>query len=221
LRGAQLLGAIILVKKDGLLELPVPITVLGYQETDSWAAGADKVPTYALLYPDVGSLLGMRNVCNGDLLDTLATAATVLAGETYDLDDKTVSAGQARWLTLACAGSAAAKMRLMNYGPHADFDGEGHPSTAAQRQATLKMLTADYCGDGHSYTENGTPLQWENQDGTVASPGPYGAPEAVWTAAGAVCLDATRLADVDVACSLPSCSALGGPAGEWSTFVPD
>jgi hypothetical protein len=221
LKGAQLIGAIILVKRDGLLELPVPITVLGYQEIDSWAAGAAKVPTYALLYPDLGSLLGMRNVCNGDLLDTLASAATVIGGETYDLATKTVQPNKPRWLTLACAGSAAAKLRLMNYGPHADFDGEGHPSTAAQRQATLKMLTADYCGTGHSYTENGTPLQWENSDGTVASPGPYGAPEAVWTSAGAVCLDATRLPDADVQCALPSCSTYTGPAGEWSTWVPD
>ncbi|WAS93264.1 ADYC domain-containing protein [Nannocystis punicea] len=221
LSGAQLIGAIILVKKDGLLELPVPLTVLGYEEIDSWADGAARVPTYALLYPDVGALLGVRNVCNGDLLDTLATAVTVIGGETYDLAQKTVKPGQTRWLTLACAGSAAAKMRLMNYGPHADFDGEGNPSTAAQRQATLKMITADYCGTGHSYTVNGTPLQWENQDGTVASPGPYGDMEAIWTAAGAVCLDATRLPDADVKCSRPSCSTYTGPAGEWSTYVPD
>ncbi|PCC70239.1 hypothetical protein SAMN02745121_03433 [Nannocystis exedens] len=221
LSGPQLIGSIILVKKNGLLELPVPITVLGYQEIDSWADGAAKVPTYALVYPDLGALLGVRNVCNGDLLDALASAATVLAGETYDLTHKTVNPGQTRWLTLACAGSAAAKMRLMNYGPHADFDGEGHPATVAQRQATLKMLTADYCGTGHSYTVNGAPLQWENQDGTVASPGPYGDPEAIWTATGAVCLDATRVPDVDVTCSLPSCSTYTGPAGEWSTYVPD
>lgn len=221
LSGHQLIGAIILVTEPGLLSLPLPITILGYDEIDAWAEGAPKVPAYALLYPDVGSLLGVRNVCNGDLLDPLATAATVLAGETYDLETKTVNPDKPRWLTIACAGSAAAKMRLLGYGPHGDFDGEGNPATVAQRQATLKMLTADYCGSGHSYTENGAAVQWENAAGTVVSPGPHGALEAVWTAAGAACLDATRLADVEVACSLPACSSYSGPPGEWSTYVPD
>ncbi|MBZ5709733.1 ADYC domain-containing protein [Nannocystis pusilla] len=220
LRGAQLIGAIILVKRDGLLELPLPITVLGYEEIDSWAEGAAKVPTYALLYPDLSSLLGVRNVCNGDLLDTLATAVTVIGGETYDLAGKTVQPNRPRWLTLACAGSAAAKLRLMNYGPHADFDGAGHPSTVAQRQATIKMITADYCGTGHSYTANGTAVQWENYGGTVVSPGSHGDTEAIWTGAGAVCLDATRVPDAAVECSLPSCSSYDGPLGEWSTYVP-
>ncbi|MDC0722085.1 ADYC domain-containing protein [Nannocystis bainbridge] len=221
LKGAQLFGAIIFVRKDGPLELPIPLTVLGYQEVDAWADGAAKVPTYTIVYPDVGALLGVRNVCSGDLVDALASAVTVISDETYDLTQKTVNPGQRRWLTLACAGSAAAKMRLMNYSPHTDFDGQGHASSVAQRQATLKMITADYCGTGHSYTANGTPLQWENQDGTVASPGPYGAVEAIWTASGAACLDATRLPDVEVPCALPSCSEYDGPAGEWSTFVPD
>ncbi|WAS93265.1 ADYC domain-containing protein [Nannocystis punicea] len=221
LRGPQLIGATILVKKPGLLSLPLPITILNYQEIDGWADGAGKVPAYAMLYLDLESLLGVRNVCNGDLLDVLATAATVLGGETYDLDAKEIRPGRDRWLTIACAGSAAAKMRLMNYGPHGDFDGEGHPASVAQRQATLKMITADYCGDGDSYTHNHVALQWENSGGTVISPGPFGVPEAIWGPAGALCLDATRLADADVACALPACDGLSLDDGEWATFVPD
>ena len=220
LRGASLIGATILVKEPGLLGLPLPITVLGYQEIPSWAAGAKPVATYALLYPDLGSLLGLRNVCNGDLLDTLATAATVLGGETYDLASKTVQADKPRWLTIACAGSAAAKMRLMNYGPQSDFDGEGHPASVAQRQATLKMITADYCGNGTSYTANGTPLVWENAEGTVQSTADAGAIEAVWTKNGALCLGQTRIAGTQVACGLPSCSGVSLDAGEWQTNVP-
>ncbi len=156
-------------------------------------AGAAKVPTYALVYPDLGALLGVRNVCNGDLLDALASRGHGDRQRDLRSDAQDSQRRPDAVLTLACAGSAAAKMRLMNYGPHADFDGEGLPATAAQRQATLKMLTADYCGTGHSYTANGTPLQWENQDGTVAFARPPRRPEAIWTAAGAVCLDATRL----------------------------
>ena len=220
LRGHALIGATIVVKPSGLLALPLPITILGYDEIPSWAAGAPPVATYALLYPDLGSLLGLRNVCNGDLLDTLATAATVLGGETYDLASKTVQPDRARWLTIACAGSAAAKLRLLGYGPQSDFDGEGNPATVAQRQATLKMITADYCGTGESYTQNGTPLLWENADGTVQPTGSAGAREAVWSADGALCLDATRIAGAAVGCALPSCASVGPDAGEWQTHLP-
>lgn len=219
LRGAGLIGATILVKEPTLLGLPVPITILNYQEIPSWAAGGKPVATYALLYLDLGSLLGVGNVCNGDLVDTLATAATVLGGETYDLTSKTVQT-KPRWLTIACAGSAAAKMRLMNYGPQSDFDGAGNPATVDQRQATLKMITADYCGTGTSYTANGTPLVWENADGTVQSTASAGEVEAVWTKKGALCLGKPRIAGTVAGCALPSCAGFSLDAGEWQTHVP-
>ncbi|MDC0722090.1 ADYC domain-containing protein [Nannocystis bainbridge] len=217
LKGAQLIGATILVQASGLLSLPVPITVLGYQEVDSWAAGAPKVPTYALLYPDLGALLGVRNVCSGDLLDTLASAATVLGGETYDLAAKTVTPNRNRWLTIACAGSAAAKMRLLGYGP------QSSATTPAQRQATLKMVTADYCGEGVSYTQNGTEVHWANAGGTVApgSTAELGDVEAVWNEDGALCLGSPRVAGTVTDCGLPSCAGRDVDDGEWVTYVAD
>ena len=218
LRGAALLGATILVQSQDLLGLPVPISILKYEEIPAWAAGAAPVATYALVYPDVNAVLGQRNVCTGDLTDALTSAATVLGGETYDLTTKTVQPA-ARWLTIACAGSAAAKLRLLNYGPQSDFDGEGHPASVAQRQATLKMITADYCGTGHSYTKNHTPLAWENADGTVEASS-LGSLEAVWTEKGALCLDTTRLRNVQVACKLPRCTKVSLDDGEWQTRVP-
>jgi len=153
-------------------------------------------------------------------LDFAAGAAVVLGGETYDLESKTVVPKQARWLTIACAGSAAAKMRLLNYGPQSDFDGLGHPATVSQRQATLKMLTADYCGTGTSYTANGTPLQYEDAEGTVTFSGTRGAVESVWTAQGALCLDTTRIAGPTVACSRPSCANFDITDGVWASYVP-
>ncbi len=223
LRGPQLIGATILLKESGLLKPTMTVTIAGYEEVESWAEGAEKVPSYALIYPDLGALLGARNVCNGSITGPLASKIVVLGGETYDLKDKSVVPEQDRWVTLACAGSAAAKLRLMNYGPQSDFDGHGNPATVEQRQATLKMLTADYCGDGTSYTANGTPLAWENADGTVHTSTKLGDLEAVWTADGALCLDSTRLANVDVACGLPSCQTLGVDplaVGEWVTHLP-
>jgi len=220
LRGSGLVGATILVKAPGLLSLPVPILVLGHDEVEPWAEGADPVDTYALVYPDLSALLGSRNVCNGDLTDLLATTASVLGGETYDLATKTVHADQSRWFTIACPGSAADKLRMFGYGPQSNFAGTGHPATPAQRQATLKMVTADYCGGGTSYTENGTYIQWDNAAGTVVMEGELGEVEAVWTSSGAVCLGSTRIEDTVVGCNLPSCAGHTLAEGEWITHVP-
>lgn len=217
LRGNGLVLATILVKKTGLLNLPVPITILGYDEVDSWADGADPVPTYALVYPDLTSVIGQRNVCNDGLLDLLTSTVSVLGGETYDLEDKTVNSGtgMSRWFTLACPGSAADKLRFLGYGP------QSSSTSSDQRQATLKMMTAAYCpNSGTSYTENGTPLQWENADGTAVTPDQDGDIEAVWTKDGALCLGTPRIANTTPACSLPSCSSFTLDDGEWLTRTP-
>lgn len=215
LRGHALIGSVMLLTVDGV---PVPVTIVGYEEVDSWASGGEPVAAYALIYPDLAQPLLTRSICKGTLLDPLQASVVILAGERYDLDTKTVIPDQPGWITLACAGSAAAKMALLGYGPHGSHD--GGPATAAQRQATLKMITADYCGDGHSYTEDGTQLWWENQAGTV-TPDPsatLGASEAIWTDSGALCLDTPRVVDRnEVACALPTCDTFSLDDGEWMT----
>jgi hypothetical protein len=217
LRGAQLIGSTMLLKLDGLLT--VPVLIAGYEQVDSWASNGEPVAAYALVYTDLAQPLLQRSVCKGTLLDPLQASVVILAGERYDLDTKTVIANQTNWITLACAGSAAAKMSLLGYGPHAEFTDASTPASVGQRQATLKMITADYCGDGESYTEDGTPLEWENQGGTVVPDGEVGALEAIWTEDGAACLDAPRVVELgEVACSLPSCDELSLDDGEWATY---
>jgi hypothetical protein len=218
LRGHQLIGGVLLVKVEaGLI---VPVVIADYEEVDSWSADGDPVSAYALTYADLEAPLLQRSVCKGTLVDPLQASVVILAGERYDLDGKTVIPDQDRWFTLACAGSAAAKMSLLGYGPNAELDGA--PSTADQRQSTLKMITADYCGDGTSYTEDGTALLWENQSGSVNAPDADPDDlEAVWTADGALCLDTPRVVDAgDVACALPSCDSLTLDDGEWATYLP-
>lgn len=144
--------------------------------------------------------------------------ALVLQGETYN-DAGDVQHTGKNWITLACAGSAAAKMRLLGYDP---MDSR---TTAGQRQATLKMLTARYNGKEKSYTEQGVRLMWKSrQDGagverngasSGATPLYFGGPllgvrgqglagrrqvedtvgpiEAVWGSGGATCLSHLRL----------------------------
>ena len=217
LRGAQLVGSIMLLRlKAGLI---VPVVIAGYDQVDSWASNGKPVSAYSLVYADLAQPLLKRNVCKGTLLNQLDASVVVLANERYDLDNKTVLSDQQGWITLACAGSAAAKMALLGYGPHAKFTDGSAPASVAARQATLKMITADYCGDGSAYTANGTPIAWENQDGTVI-PDSWDTDEleAIWTAQGARCLDTPRFVDKsEVNCSLPSCAAFTLDDGEWAT----
>lgn len=222
LKGAALIGSTILIKLGG--GLTVPVVIAGVQEVPSWAAGAPPITAYTLVYVDLEDTLSQRNVCSGTLLDPLTAAVTLIGGETYDEATKTVNPGMSGWVTLACAGSAAAKLKLLGYGPSGDFDGQGHPATVMQRQATLKMITADYCGDGQSYTANGTPLLWANAAGTVAPDDgdTVGAFEAAWSGGGALCLDTPRdpALAASLHCTLPACTAEHTQAGEWVTMNP-
>jgi hypothetical protein len=218
LRGDQLIGSTILLQLD--VELIVPVVIADHDEVESWASNGEPLSAYALVYADLGTPSLQHSVCKGTLVDPLQAVVVVLAGERYDLDAKTVIADQDDWITLACAGSAAAKMALLGYGPNAALEGSANPASVEQRQATLKMITADYCGTGHSYTVDGTPLLWENQSGTVVLEGEPADHEAFWTADGALCLDTPRVVErSEVTCSLPSCDAFTLDDGEWATWV--
>jgi hypothetical protein len=54
--------------------------------------------------------------------------------------------------TFACGGGAIVKCINLGYRPWATKDGE---PLAPYHQACTRMLRADYCGDGSSYTQNG------------------------------------------------------------------
>jgi hypothetical protein len=181
---------------------------------------------YALAYQDPVTQ-EFFNVCPESGSDADDTAVTLIRGETYDQALKRTNPGMTRWFTIACRDEAAYKMKRMNYGPNDSFGSTGQPATVAQRDATLKMITADYCGTGHSYTAQGTQVHWRNRSARVDT---YpllvpigGAPtiEARWTADGASCLTDTRYVDPDdVGCEIPTCPANQITAYEWTTWVP-
>lgn len=187
------------------------ILVVAHDTVDRWSTDGGVAHAYALTYLADGV---ERNVCTGNDLPPRAAVALVLGGETYDMDAKTVEPDRPGWFTIACAGSAAAKLSLLGYGP------QSSATTMKQRQATLKMITADYCGTGHSYTVNGTPILWENAPGTVPLAADPEALEAVWTGEGALCLESTRIAGMKVACELPACDDFDLADGEWISYIP-
>jgi hypothetical protein len=194
-------------------------------EIDSWATGGAPISAYALAYETGTAPVETVNVCPAVRDDPDALAVTLISGEIYRRDEKVVIPEQPGWVTLACEDEAVFKMKLMNYGPSDDFD-NGAPASPDQRQATIKMITADYCGTGESFTAQGTPLLWKNAGETVSTGNlpPGAAIEARWDRNGAVCLGRPRLAepeDVQLVCPLPVCDPhdpLG--AAEWFTWTP-
>ena len=192
----------------------IPLYIVDHRDAWTWThPDVHRLSAYALAYPEnledylqgggswnePPNLEASVSACPGG--SPSQTTAFVFAGEVYDTENRTVIHSDtadypdiAQWMSIACAGSAAAKMKLFNYGPQADFDGQGNPATPMQRQATLKMITADYCGIGHSFTATGTPLYWENEIYNADNANPQGALEAIWNENGAECIEGSPLA---------------------------
>lgn len=218
--GAGLIGwKILLDSPGGKYELEIA----SYAIHDSLANEGPGISAYGLKYEShlvAGEIL---SVCPGSLPNE--AVVTLIRGETYDRAQKTVQPAQLGWFTLACADEAVFKMKRMNYGPNAYFNNTGMPASVAQRQATLKMITADYCGNGNSYTVQGTPLIWIDAAHTVG-PEKVQTPnqrEAFWDENGALCLDTPRFAaksDVKDECELPACSEIDPTSSIWGTITP-
>lgn len=179
------------------------------------------VSVFALAYEDPldpGASL-LKSVCPGAEPEELAV--TFIAGEIYDREAIDL-AGAPRWFSLACQGGAAYKMKMLGYSPSLPLGLGPQTSTPAQRRATLKMITADYCGDGTPYTEPGVEVHWENVGGSVGGAAVSDPIEAIWSEDGALCLSNRRLPDPEnpVHCELPSCEGAPPVSGfEWTTRV--
>jgi hypothetical protein len=142
-------------------------------------------------------------------------SAIVFTGDRYRAASKTVIAPSEGWFNIACAGTAIAKLHLLR---HTAASGDaGHQTTRAQRQALLKLLAADYCGAGRSYTVDGLRLDmtvapWRGAFSSIdlSDPAEVGRVEAIFDAGGAVCLNRPRRCGrrvIEAECSLPACPA--------------
>jgi hypothetical protein len=173
-------------------------------QVQSWSfAPARTTPTYRLLHGRYGTPRAeMLPVCPtstpsepvfvlpGVLME--AGDAVVFTGDRYDGQSKRVIATGAqvgRWFNIGCAGSVASKLHLMRH-THASADSRFW-TMPAERQAVLKMFTADYCGTGRSFTVPGEPLRFTTRRQPMM-PNPYPFLESIWSSEGAVCLDVPR-----------------------------
>lgn len=111
--------------------------------------------------------------------------------------------GRANTLYLACVSGAVGKATTWGYTPWA--------LGVAGFEAAVRMVRADYCGDGTSWTKPGEAILIDDAwDVHAAVKGKY-AVEALWGTEGALCLRTPRLAGLaadDVECGgapLPVC----------------
>ncbi len=215
--GVNMVGWTIVIRTASNSEFYVLIKAYD-NSVPAWTNSGGFHTVYSLGY--IGALVKPKpnNLCGGPLTEP---NATLIAGETYDTETMTVNPNQPGWFTIACAGQAVGKMKMFNFGPNDSVDGQG-PATWQERQATLKMLSADYCGDGTSHTESGLLVSWANSHGTIdpGEPEPSLMHEALWDEHGAICLDEPRLwnrGDVACAAVLPTCDQIASVDWTWDT----
>jgi ADYC domain len=100
--------------------------------------------------------------------------------------------------TVACRGAAIAKCTewgYRNWGNWVEDNGTSTQNVSLThfQEACVRMVRADYCGDGVSHTENGTPIEIYDTAGlqteTPGNPLPL---EAEWSATGAACVKHVR-----------------------------
>lgn len=212
--GANFIGAKI------VLEMPnngqnVQLEISDYDAAiPSWATNGKPITVYKAQY--VGSQNTLQPLCPTTNPDN--QWFTLILGETYEATNDVVERPGS--VTLACVGEAAAKMKFLDYGPNGK-----RKASASERAATLRMITADYCGTGHSFTVTGMHVAWRNDDSTVLPPFKENVMEAKWGPGGALCLDQPRhasLEDVFAHCELPACEGTQFDDGVlWRTMLPE
>ncbi len=178
------------------------------------------VHRYVLAYPNdpsygphlynnaVPSLAGdRRSACVPDVDGNIE--AVMLSGYHVDLTSSQVTVRD-NTLAFACLSGAMGKALRWGYRPHTEgLDGRAY-------EAAIRMVRADYCGDGVSWTEPGQEIdiadRWGVNDWRNAAQ--FDKTEAMWGSSGAICLGTPRLKGQftasDIVCPqgpLPTCDS--------------
>jgi hypothetical protein len=181
------------------------IMINGYESTFSWATNPTtdigfRVKTYRLIWEDLKDPGKFYDMCsNPGVDDTLGMNehhTIVFEGDVINADAKTIaSTPNPNVINFGCAGGTLAKMHLTGH-TYVANNYPGFQTTVPERQAMLKMLSADYCGTGKAYTVGGQPLTWADHKHWMQR-APNSSTEAHWQSWGATCLNRPRLAATD------------------------
>lgn len=219
--GEKLLKWELVLDRDGS---ELALSIVGHRQQASWAKNGAPVTLYGLAgeFDDKP----LEAFCHDPVLG--AAAVTIVHGETYDGVHKIIDQVGDQWITLACVDQAAYKVKRLGYGPNGNQGPEGKPATPGQRTATLKMVTADYCGTGQSFTVDYSRVYFSNKAKSLTFDPIVGfvSIDAIWSEKGALCFDAprhVRQKEILAVCQLPLCSKLANqlpPHWEWKTLLP-
>jgi len=178
------------------------------------------VPTYVFTYSHMGHPI--QDLCVGGLEPR---EAIVFQGDRYDVTTGAlVAVGQAAhpWFNIACKEDALWKLALMRHVEAAQDP--THITTVDDRNAGIRAIRADYCGTGVPMTELGVQVDWANR-GLWLTIQPDPRLEAIWTGAGALCVDRPRLVDLaDIPCPVASCDDYIDDwpnVGSFVTYAPE
>jgi hypothetical protein len=183
--------------------------VTSVDTTDSWATPPDGSPLPQLeSYQLDWSELANNQWSAFRSIHSAATASgtsnpyelytLLFEGDRIDAARKLDTGVDPTWVNFGVAGSALAKLALTGH-TQAAHDAHTFETTLAERQTMLKMLVADYCGDGTPFTIAGQPLDWADDHGTMTLAALATQPpqplvlEARWNEHGAACLNVPRL----------------------------
>ncbi len=174
------------------------ITIRRVREIPFPVGEPDPLEVYVLTWHEPGTgINASKQVCNGppdpkmkdhaELLGMLHDETLIFAGDRVVPETMTMNKrADYDWFNFGCAGHTLAKLHLTRN----TITSQPSPDWAG-RQATLKMLVADYCGTGDPITESGVPLRWQSEFMPYfPTPGPI---EARWNENGAQCLSTPRL----------------------------
>lgn len=210
LQGAALAGAQITLTLAGP-NGPVPRYVIEIATVRDmrYFLGSGTTGAYTLLWHDLAGGPA-TNLCNNikvledqiaeqkgdesyavqELMGMRTYESVVFEGDRVDGVRKTMApAADDTWFNVGCAGHTLSKLRLTQNTVHSQTASQ--PQAWERRQATLKLLAADYCGGGIPLTVAGQRLVWQ---GDLMSY--YDQPrtlEARWTERGASCLLEPRM----------------------------
>lgn len=198
--GAQLVGAYFDIQHDSGKRYRVFINGHSTMQVFAGPMKGASIPQYVLEWIEVTPGAPpdhYHNLCSNPPTGTYRQETLFQQGEStlffegtrYDAKNKKVLFGDSNWFNMGCAGSALSKLLLTG---HTNLTGAATP---AQQQTVLKMLTADYCRTGKSFTVTGEPLYWKTSNGYMAFVGQPTSFEARWDADGPVCLDNPRLVE--------------------------
>lgn len=202
LSGGAVVGLTLVVTNDRVPDLLYEIRVAEMTRLTRYRAELDGVypamPSYVLEWTSNASEMykTWKNICRDpdtadDTLGMDRFQSVLFEGDRIRALDKTVYGLDVNWFNIGCAGHALSKMHVTAH-THA-AQAAGFTTTRDDRTTMLKMLAADYCGDGSSFTVPGVQLTWADARDTMNFSPMFAPVEARWSTRGAECLDTPRV----------------------------